>query len=170
MNTQENTLKAVPNPEWDGALTITGAKTLKRYRELCESRDRLPLDKFDLFAAFTPSQLKDGYEGLVARGVIKDGDKVKSFGAGIYGTREGLDRFKAAVKAINEQISKECDPLEIYCEEFNNYECCLDWDGDQRAVQAVLRLFGLDRTKQALEGKRFLKCGTIEGIFASMND
>ena len=167
---QFNTVKATPNLEWDGALSITGAQSLRRYRELLEQQRTIPVDKYGIFFAFGKKQFDEGYKDLVNRGLIQEGEKVKNFGNGCYGTFEGIKRWMDEAKAIDNQIAEECDPLEVYYEEYNNFECCLDWDGDRRAVEKVISIYGVDCTRQALDGKRFKAWGTVDAVAAKMND
>ena len=79
-----------------------------------------------------------------------------------------MKRWMDEVNNIEEKIRQECDPYEVYLEEYNNYECCIDWDGDDRAVEKVLALYGLDRTREAINGKRFRINHTIDEIYESM--
>lgn len=153
----------------DGFLRITGAQTIRHYLELTEQQRNIPVDKYGLFFAFDQSQFDEGYKGLVKRGLIQDGEKIKSFGQGCFGIFEGMKRWAAESRAIDARIAQECDPYEVYLEEYNNYECCIDWDGDQRAVERVISLFGIERATEALHGKRFRACGTIEAIAEEMN-
>ena len=159
-----NTVKATPNWEYDGALTITGAQTIHHYLELQERQRKIPVNEYGIFFAFDKKQFDQGYNDLVKRGLIQDGEKVKAFGQGCYGTSAALRRWVEEAKAIDNQIAEECDPLEVYYEEYNNFECCLDWDGDERAVEKVLSIFGLERTKEALCNKRFSMCRSIDDI------
>lgn len=152
----------------DGYLRISGAETLKHYSELCEKQHTLPVKEWGIFFAFSNEQFDEGYNDLVKRGFIKDGDKVKRFGGGAFGTTEAMKRWVEEASAIDNQIKTECDPYEVYLYEYNNYECCIDWDGDQRAVEHVLRLYGLDRTREALTGRRMRKCGELEAIWDDM--
>lgn len=155
---------------YDGCLSWTGAKTLRRYRELSESQSKLPLDKWGVFFAYSKDQFDRGYKGLVQRGLIKEGDKVASFGQGVYGLRDGMKRWVEECEKIDRQIAAECDPYEVYCEEYNNYECCIAWEGDERAVEKVLTLFGYERTRAVLTNeRRFSMCGSLEKIWANVN-
>lgn len=165
---QPATLQVRQDWENDGFLRITGARTIKRYNELNEQQYNLPIDKWGIFFAFDQRQFDEGYKGLVARGLIKDGEKVKSFGNGCFGILEAMKRWMSEVNNIEEKIRQECDPYEVYLEEYNNYECCIDWDGDDRAVEKVLALYGLDRTREAINGKRFRINHTIDQIYESM--
>lgn len=157
--------------DWDndGYLRITGAETLQHYSELCERQHKIPCRDYGVFFAFSQEQFDEGYNDLVKRGLIKDGDKVKRFGGGAFGILGGMKRWMEEAHAIDRQIAEECDPYEVYLYEYNNYECCIDWDGDQRAVERVIRLFGLERTQEALKGRRMRACGTIEAIAAKEN-
>ena len=161
-------VQAVRDWEYEGTLRITGAETLRLYHELREKQGKIPCTEYGVFFAFSKEQFDRGYKGLVSRGLIKDGDRVTAFGSGCYGTREGMKRWTDEAKAIDERIRTECDPLEVYFEEWNNYECCIDFDGDLRAVQRVLELFGLQATSEALKGRRFRPCGEIEAIWDDM--
>ncbi len=154
--------------ERDGFLVISGARTIKRYNELMQQQNNLPVDKWGIFFAFSPAQFKTGYKGLLDRGLIKEGEVIKDFGGGCFGTSAGMKRWVDEINAVEEKIRQECDPYEVYLDEYNNFECCIDWDGDDRAVERVLGIFGLARTKEALNGKRFRICSTIETLYNSM--
>ena len=166
---QNTTLQVKQDWNNDGFLRITGARTINHYLELQQRQSEIPVNEYGLFFAFSQEQFDEGYKGLVKRGLIQDGDKVKRFGQGCFGTLEVIKRWMAESSAIDAQIAQECDPYEVYLEEYNNYECCIDWDGDQRAVERVIALFGLERTKEALWGKRFRAHGTIDEIAEGMN-
>lgn len=162
------TLRVTQDWDNDGFLRISGAKTIRRYLDINQQMHKLPVDKWGIFFAFSPDQFKTGYEGLVKRGLIKEGDIIKDFGGGCFGTKEAMTRWSQEVNALEDQIRAECDPYEVYLEEYNNFECCIDWDGDDRAVEKVLSIFGLRRTKDALNGKRFRVCSSIDAIAESM--
>lgn len=155
--------------DWDndGFLRITGAETLTRYSELREQQYKIPCDKYGVFFAFSQDQFDQGYKGLVKRGLIKDGEKIKRFGGGAYGILEGMKRWMKESHEIDEKIRTECDPYEVYLYEYNNFECCIDWDGDTRAVEEVIRLFGMDGARK-LEGRRMRACDTLDDIAERM--
>ena len=167
---QNTTLKVTQDWNNDGFLRITGAQTIKRYNELTEKQRNIPCDKYGVFFAFDQRQFDEGYKVLVKRGLIQDGELVKSFGNGCFGVLEGMKRWMLEARAIDAQIAQECDPYEVYLYEYNNYECCIDWDGDQRAVEKVISLFGVERTKEALWGKRFRAHGTVDEIADEMKE
>ena len=160
-----HTVRVWQNPDYDGSLSWEGVKTLRRFRELTEKRSQIPVEKYGLFFAFSDDQFKKGYDGLVKRGLITQGGTVKSFGLGVYGTREAFDRWLAECKAIDKQIVAECDPYEVYLEEYNNYECCIDGDGDRRAVMAVVNLFGAETAVKVLRPEvRFRRYGILSDL------
>lgn len=165
-NTQPAQLSVRQDWNNDGFLLISGARTIRRYNELQQQEYNLPLNEWGIFFAFDQRQFDDGYKGLVTRGLIKAGEKIKSFGNGCFGISEAMKRWAREVKAIEDRIREECDPYEVYLDEYNNFECCIDWDGDDRAVEKVLSIFGLARTKEALNGKRFRICSSIDAIAA----
>ena len=148
----------------DGFLRISGAETLGRYHELLDKQHNIPVSEYGVFFAFSNQQFDEGYKGLVKRGLIKDGERIKHFSNGAFGTLEGMKRWIQEAQAIDEQIRTECDPFEVYLDEYNNHECCIDWDGDDRAVEKVLAIFGLETTIAALTGRRLRACRTIGEI------
>ena len=167
--TSTQTLQVQQDWNNDGFLRITGARTIRRYIELeYELLPKLPVDKWGIFFAFSQQQFDDGYKGLLKRGLIAEGEKVKHFGGGCYGITEAMKRWAQEAKAIEDQIRAECDPYEVYLEEYNNYECCIDWDGDDRAVEKVISIFGLERTRKAIQGRRFRALSPIEDIAEAM--
>ena len=158
--------------DWDndGFLRITGAETLARYHELQDKQHNIPVTEYGVFFAFSNQQFDEGYKNLVKRGLIKDGDRIKHVSNGAFGTLEGMRRWVQEAAAIDAQIKAECDPYEIYLDEYNNYECCIDWDGDDRAVERVLSFFGMEATVAALTGRRFRPTHTIEEIAEMMSN
>lgn len=152
----------------DGFLRITGAETLQRYSELCQQQNNIPIDKYGVFFAFDQGQFDNGYKGLVKKGFIKEGEKIKSFGQGCFGILDGMKRWMKECRDIDDQIRAECDPYEVYLYEYNNFECCIDWDGDTRAVEKVISLFGAAGAA-ALQGRRMRAYETIDAIEENMN-
>lgn len=154
----------------DGFLQITGAETLGRYHELLNKQSNIPINEYGVFFAFSDKQFEEGYKGLVKQGFIKDGERIKRFGNGAFGILEGMKRWIREAEAIDEQIRQECDPFEVYLDEYNNYECCIDWDGDDRAVEKVLSIYGLEVTTAALTGRRMRSHHTINDIYNGTKD
>ena len=174
-NTKPNTAASAGvqvERDWDndGFLRISGARTIRLYKELREEIYKLPVGEWGIFFAFDGKAFDEGYADLVSRGLIKEGDKVLRLAAGGFGTREALERYEAEVEARYERIRTEVDPYEVYLHEYNNHECCIDWDGDQRAVEAVVRIYGRERTAEAIEGRRFNANGTVYEIADRMEN
>ena len=127
--------------DWDrteGGICVVNAKTLKRYRELRSEQPKS--EQYGVFFAFNKEQFEQGYKGIVARGFLKDGEKVCDAGNGIYGTESEIDRFLRFYEERVEQIAKECNPQEVYFEEWNNHECMFTNDDD--AMECIINTFG----------------------------
>ena len=128
----------------DGMLYLHNAKTLKRYHEL---NNMHPNDSdYAVFYAFNKKQYAEGIEKLISSGYIKRGEegKIRSFGGGGYGTKEGIDGFVGFYQRKIKRIAAECDPYEVYCYEYNNHESFISWDGDMGAIQIVIDYWGED--------------------------
>lgn len=129
--------------DWDGdgCVEMRGCKTLKRYHQLCEERDNIDCYKHNCFFAFSEEQYNRGKARIRP---LKEGEKIYSVGAGMYGTKEGVASFFAEVKSFDQRIKEECDPQEVYFYEYNNHECMLSWDGDEEPVKLVVGIWGTD--------------------------
>lgn len=133
--------------DWDndGMLSCQNVKTIKRYEKLKDERDSCDLSKFDMFCAFSKKQFEENRKTIRP---LKDGEKYVSFGAGVFGTRDGIEKYLAFSESINKRIAEECDPQEVYCYEFNNYECCIAYDGDVNAIRLVADYWGWDKARE----------------------
>ena len=128
--------------EWeqtDGAIDMRNPKTLKRYTELQDEKYHIDCYKYDCFYAFGQKQF-DEYKKRIRP--LREGEKYVSAGAGLYGTRDGIDRLFDALKDIDEKIKQECNPQEVYFYEYNNHECQISWDGDGEPYNIILRIWG----------------------------
>ncbi len=159
-------ITAVQDWDNDGFLVIKGEGTLKRYSELKEQGNTVSFDKIGVFAAFSNEQFKEGYDRLVKLGHIKDGDKVYHLCGGCYGTKEGYERLAAFYDGIEKIIQSECDPQEVYYYEYNNYECCIAYDGDYDAMKQIILTFGKEAASKV---KRFRAMYTIDEIIEKTN-
>lgn len=88
--------------------------------------------------AFSDQQFNEGK----AKADIGDA-KIYSAGHGLYGTREGIQKFMDFYDAVDKQIADSCDPQEVYNYEFSNHECGYTCD-DRDAFAIVVRIFGPD--------------------------
>lgn len=129
----------------DGMLSCQNVKTIKRYKELLDERDSCDLSKFDMFCAFSKRQFEENRKTIRP---LKDGEKYVDFGAGVFGTRDGIEKYLAFSDSIKKRIAEECDPQEVYCYEFNNYECCIAYDGDANAIRLVADYWGWDKARE----------------------
>lgn len=134
-------------PDWDrdGVLVYKNAKTLKRYNELRNEQTNVDTKKFDVFFAFSTEQFK---EGLASIRPLAEGEKLVRIGGGGFATKDGAKRLSEFYESIDAKIKAECDPQEVYVYEYNNYECCISWDGDLEAIKIVLSLFGEEAARK----------------------
>lgn len=142
-----------------GVLDYKHAHTLKRYKELCDERCKVDVSKYDCFFAFSNRQFD---EGLKTIRPLREGEKLVSIGAGAYGTKDGAKRLFAFYDSINDKIRTECNPQEVYVYEYNNHECCIDWDGDLNAIRIIATVWGDDVARTI---KRKNACYPIESLF-----
>ena len=128
--------------DWDrdGAITMLNPKTIALYRELKYGANAHPAcEDYDVFFAFSDQQFAEGLKKIRP---LRDGEKLVSAGAGLYGTRDGVERFIAAYDARDKKIKKECDPQEVYFHEYNNHESMLSWDGDAEPFKIIKKIWG----------------------------
>jgi hypothetical protein len=114
---------------------------LMNYKELKDIE--IPLD--GCFYAFSNQQFAEGLKNLGIS--LEDANKMIYRGDyGLYGTREGLTAYKAAIKENSARIATECDPQEVYDYEFYNHECGYIND-DTEAMMFVIAYFGEDKAR-----------------------
>lgn len=142
----------------DGMLEWHNAATLSEYHRLNEERNNCDLKKFDMFCAFSDEQFAQNSKTIRP---LREGEKYVNFGAGVFGTRDGIERYLAYSEDIDRQIRERCDPQEIYCYEFNNYESCIAYDGDLNAIRLIIGLFG---SETAATIKRFSAFYSLESL------
>lgn len=127
--------------ECDGCVIMHNAKTIKRYKELHEEKSKRDCYRFDCFFAFSNQQFEDGLKKIRP---LKEGEKLVNVGAGMYGTRDGVDKFFAFYEEIDKRIKLDCDPQEVYFYEYNNHESMISWDGDKEPYKIVSKIWGKD--------------------------
>lgn len=139
IKTLPNGLQYSRNWEYDGCVVMHNAKTIKRYRELKEQQYNIDCYSCDCFFAFNNQQFEEGKAKIRP---LKDGEKLINVGAGLFGTRGGIDRYFAKHEDIDKMIKQECDPQEVYFYEYNNHESMISWEGDSGPFKIIERLFG----------------------------
>ena len=123
-------------------LAWENAHTIELYKSLRDELSTTPKGFEDeIFFAFSDEQFERGISKLPEDAQSL---KVYSFGAGCFGTERAIKALFARDNNIYKRIKHECDPQEVYYYEYNNHECCIDWDGDSEAIYKVMRYFGDD--------------------------
>lgn len=142
----------------DGMLEWHNAATLSEYKRLNDELNNCDLQKFDMFCAFSDEQFARNSKTIRP---LQEGEKYATLGAGVFGTKDGIKRYLAYSEDIDRQIRERCDPQEIYCYEFNNYESCIAYDGDLNAIRLIIGLFG---SETAATIKRFSAFYSLESL------
>lgn len=146
-----------------GHVCMVNPKTIKRYKEI---KDEQPdADKYGVFFAFSDKQFKDGYDSLVHRGYIKEGDKIVSGSMGIYGVKGEIKRFYDFYKERAKRIAEECNPQEAYFYEWNNHEVMISYDDDE-CMRCIIETFG----KEVAHTIERVHAGTAINILAPLNE
>jgi len=144
--------------DWDrdGAIRMENEQTLKLYHQLNEEAYHVNLADFECFSAYDRKQLDDGLKRI-----SKTIDQVYKYGGGLFGTHDGFTRCLDYLEKKNERIKNECDPQEVYFDEFNNHECMFNYDGDTPAIDIIIEIFGVDVAKTI---KRYNTLYTFEQL------
>lgn len=129
----------------NGSVDMRNPKTLRRYHELNNERDSMDCYKHDCFFAFSNQQFEEGKARIRP---LREGEKLCSVGAGMYGTRDGIKSYFEEMRSFDKRIKEECDPQEIYFYEYNNFECMLSWDADEEPVKLIARIWGDEAVSQ----------------------
>lgn len=145
--------------ENDGMLTWKNAKTISHYKALQKERDSVNVNEYDCFFAFSNEQFAEGLKKIRP---LKESEKLVQFSAGGYGTKDGVERITEYFNSFEERIKKECDPQEIYCYEYNNYESCIAYDGDLNAIRLIADIWGVETAKKI---KRINAFYSIDSLF-----
>lgn len=145
--------------ENDCLMTWKNARTLGRYKALCNERDSVDVKKYDCFFAFGNESFARGMKGIRP---LNDGEKIYSFGAGGYGTKDGIERLFKFYEDMEARIKNECDPQEVYCYEYNDHECCIAFDGDIEAIRLVAGIWGVETAKTIKRRSAFYR---VEELF-----
>lgn len=111
------------------------------------------------FFAFSDKQFG---EGKIKSGILPD-EKIYAAGAGLYGTRDGLDAYMKGIDDNLARIPKECNPQDVYDYEFNNHECGYLHD-DTEAIKLVTSYFGEELAK-TVNRRSGCVCADIDELF-----
>ncbi|HAH24897.1 MAG TPA: hypothetical protein DCL77_14280 [Prolixibacteraceae bacterium] len=112
-------------------------------------------EMWECFFAFSKTQLE---EGIIKAGL--ESKKIYKAPMGLFGTMEGIEKFMKFYDDQIEQISKECDPQQVYDHEFWNHECSYCND-DREAIEIVIAYFGKERAQTVI---RKCVCVSIESL------
>ena len=159
INTTRGELRYYRDWDNDGGIVMMNAQTVERYREIQNAHP--DADKCGVFFAFSNEQFTEGYNHLVELGHIKHGDKVLRSVGGMFGTKEGIDKFIKFYEDRDKPIKDECDPQEIYFYEYNNHESMISWDGDLSAIKIIIGIWGADIARNI---KRYNASMSVDNI------
>lgn len=151
---------AIENP--DGKSTPEGRRAY--YRIVYDERKEPTMH--DCFFAFGKEQFETAIRNHHLEGELKAG-RIKSGGAGLYGTAEGLrqlheDYGRMEAHQREALTAAGVTPQDCYLAEYDNYECMFDWDGDLNALRRTAFWFGVDSLKR-IRRKGFA-CAAIEDL------
>lgn len=96
------------------------------------------------FFAFSNQQFTEGKE----KAEITD-EQIFDGGAGLYGTKEGLEKLRNYYTEREKKIAVECTPQEVYDYEYSNHECSYVGD-DEEAILIVISIFGIQLAKNVV--------------------
>jgi hypothetical protein len=99
-----------------------------------EIKNKQP-ELIECFFAFSDKQYKEG----IAKHNL-EGKKIFRGIGGLFGTQEGIARLYADYDAINNEVTEQCDPQDVYDYEFVNRECSYIGD-DTEAMKLVISYF-----------------------------
>jgi hypothetical protein len=113
------------------------------------------------FFAFNEKQFDEGK----AKSGIQPDEKIYHQTAGLFGTREGLDKYRKDLDAILVRIPQECNPQDVYDYEFANHECGYLED-DTSAIRMVACYFG-EEVAKTVERREGCVWADIDSLFKS---
>lgn len=144
--------------ECEGALRVKNPVTLARYEEMEHHYYHAKRDDHGVFFAFSDEQFVDGLKHLIRTKAIEPIEdfsdlkklgtiikgKVFEWGLGCYGTREGVKAYLESADRNRGDVAGECNPQEVYCSEYNNFESMYNCDGDEEAINVIITHYGVD--------------------------
>lgn len=128
--------------DWDrdGFLVIENAKTIDLYKSIKKEMEQY--SDPCIFWAFDQRQFDE--KSAIAKQHMKEGEELMNGPHGMICTQSALEKMSKFYSECDERIKNECDPQEVYCYEYNNYECCISWDGDLQPWGIVRSIWGDD--------------------------
>jgi len=124
----------------DGYLVIENAKTIELYKQIQRESEQFSHPGFTF--AFGDDQIENAKRRLIPQ--LKEGEKLIPGKYGMIATPEGYKAWIETCTRVDERIKNECDPQEVYCYEYNNYESFISWEGDEKPYNIVRSIFGYD--------------------------
>ena len=161
----ETKIKISRDWENDGMLVWENAQTIELYKSLKEELRRTPKGfENEIFFAFTKKQFQEGMDKLPedAKNL-----KIYQFGGVGFGTKRAIDATCKQEDEIYKRIVNECDPQEVYYYEYNNYESCISWSGDENAIRKVMSYFGEEVARTIKRMRAFYTIDEIKERAAS---
>jgi hypothetical protein len=127
------------------------AKSMNSYSQLKNIEPKL----VDCFFAFSKSQYNEG----IIKHNLQD-KKIFRADGGLFGTQEGIAKLFADYEEISKKITENCQPQDVYDNEFDNHECSYVGD-DEEAIKIVVSYFGDEKAKEV---KRRFAVTKIENL------
>lgn len=123
------------NWEQEGHIVIENPQTIDEYHKL-KYENHAPDGEY--FFAFSDKQFEEGMKKL-------NGKKVYRAKYGLFGTKEGLDKYFEYYNNKDKVIAERCNPQEVYYWEYNNHECMFDpYEGDAEPMRLIIDTWGED--------------------------
>lgn len=136
------------------------AKTINRYRELCDKQSNFTSPEITyIFAGSTEEANRKCDEWL--KRICKTKDDIVVGPSGMVATKEAYKQWIDNINECNRLIKEECDPNEVYWYEFNNYECPINSEGDTRPIEFIIEIFGEEVARKIRRYRAFM---TIDQI------
>jgi hypothetical protein len=125
---------------------------MKNYSELKSKEPILT----DCFFAFSNSQYAEGIKEHKL-----EGKKIFKADGGLFGTHEGIKALYDYYDKQHDEISKNCEPQDVYDYEFANHECGY-LGNDAEAITLALSYFTLEQVKNIKRKYGYLKLEDIK--------
>jgi hypothetical protein len=121
--------------EQEGCIVIENPQTIDEYHKL-KYENHAPEGEY--FFAFSDKQFEEGMKRC-------NGKKIYRAKYGLFGTKEGLDKYFEYYNNKDKVIAERCNPQEVYYWEYNNHECMFDpYEGDAEPMRLIIDTWGED--------------------------